>query len=120
MELKKIVVASTFFLLMFTLGIVFGPLRSISANSQLRTLGTIEEVLETRSKEVVFKLKDDDRLYYIQKNLKKELSLRDLQKELPGKSVEVYYVKRWTPVDPLRVNHITKVDLNNMTLYTRN
>ena len=120
MESKKIVVASTFFLLMITLGIAFGPLRSVPSRSQLRTLGTIEEVLETRSKEVVFKLKDDDRLYYIQKNLKKELSLQDLQKQLPGKSVEIYYVKQWTPVDPLRVNHITKVDLNNMTLYTRN
>lgn len=120
MDFKKLVVAVTFFLLMITLGIVFGPLRTIPANSQLRTHGTIEEVLETRSKEVVFKLKDDDRLYYIKKNPNKRLSLRDLKKELPGKSVEVYYVKRWSPVDPLRVHHITKVDLNNMTLYTRN
>jgi hypothetical protein len=120
MELKKIVVASIFFLLMITLGAVFGPFSEVSASNTLRTLGTIEQVLQTRSNEVVFKLKDDDKFYYIEKESQKDLSVTDLQKELSGKSVEIYYVKRWTPIDPLRVNHITKVDLNKMTLYTRN
>lgn len=119
MELKKIVVASIFFLLMITLGTVFGPFSEMAGNSTLRTFGTIEQVLQTRSNDVVFKLKDDDKFYYIEKESQRDLSLSELQKELSGKSVEIYYVKRWTPVDPLRVNHITKVDLNKMTLYTR-
>lgn len=119
MHRKKIVVASIFVLLMITLGIIFRPVPASPENTR-RTLGIIEQVMETRHKDVVFKLKDDDRVYYIKKGLEKDLTFRELQKRLAGKSVEIYYVRRWTPIDPLRVKHVTKVDLNEMTLYSSN
>src|SRR3989337_1818187 len=115
MQTKRIVVASIFLLLMITLGAIFRTTPNIPQENALRTLGTIEQVMETQNKNVVFKLKDDDRLYYIQEDLGKDLTFQELQAELSGKSVEIYYVKHWTPIDPLRVTHITKVDLNNMT-----
>ncbi|WP_276365673.1 hypothetical protein [Chryseolinea sp. H1M3-3] len=120
MQTKKIVVASIFLLLMITLGIVFRPLPPATPDNTLRTQGTIEQVLETQNKNVVFKLKDDDRFYYIQDDLEKERSFRELQRELSGKPVEIYYVKHWTAVDPLRVKHVTKVHLNKLTLYSSN
>lgn len=120
MQTKKIVVASIFLLLMITLGIIFRPIPSSSQENTLRAQGTIEQVLETRNKDVVFKLKDDDRFYYIKGDLEKELTFRELQLELSGKPVEIYYVKHWTPIDPLRVKHVTKVDLNKITLYSSN
>lgn len=120
MHIKKIVVASIFFLLMITLGVIFRPTPSSSPENALRTLGVIEQVLETRQKNVVFKLKDDDRFYYIQEDLEKGLTFRELQQRLSGKSVEIYYVNHWTPVDPLRVKHVTQVNLNKMTLYSSN
>jgi hypothetical protein len=103
---------------MITLGIVFRPIPSPSPENTVRTLGVIEQVLETRQKNVVFKLKDDDRFYYIKKDLEKDLPFQELQKKLAGKSVEIYYVNHWTLVDPLRVKHVTKVDLNEMTVYS--
>jgi hypothetical protein len=120
MQVKKIVVASIFFLLVVTLGLVFRPLPAASPDNTLRTYGTIEEVMETGSKDVVFKLKDDDRFYFVREDLENGLSFNELQRELSGKSVEIYYVKHWTPIDPLRVHHVTKVDLNKMTLYSKN
>ena len=118
MQAKRIVVASIFLLLMITLGAIFRTTPNTPKENTLRTLGTIEQVMETHNKNVVFKLKDDDRLYYIEEDLGKDLTFRELQRELSGKSVEIYYVKRWTPIDPLRVKHVTKVDLNKMTLYS--
>ena len=118
MHTKKLVVASIFALLMITLGIIFRTGPPNPPDHTIRALGIIEEVLETKQKNIVFKLKDDDRLYYIKKDLKKDLTFGELKKRLAGKSVEIYYVKHWTPIDPLRVKHITKVDLNKMTLYT--
>lgn len=120
MQIKKIVVASIFFVLVITLGLIFRSDPDISNDNTLRTFGTIEEVLETRTKDVVFKLKDDDRFYYLHKSLERDVSFHELQQQLSGKSVEIYYVKRWTPIDPLRVKHVTKVDLNKMTLYSNN
>jgi hypothetical protein len=120
MDTKKIVVASIFFLLMITLGIIFRPIPSQSPENTERVLGVIEQVLETRQKNVVFKLKDDDRLYYIKEDLEKDLPFHELQKKLAGQSVAIYYVNHWTPVDPLRVKHVTKVDLNEMTVYSSN
>ena len=120
MQTKKIVVASLFFLLMFTLGFIFRPLPSSSAENTLKSMGTIEQVLETRNNDIVFKLKDDDRFYYVEEDMERGLSFHELARELAGKSVEIYYVKHWTPIDPLRVLYVTKVDLNKMTLYSSN
>jgi hypothetical protein len=105
---------------MITLGIIFRPIPHSSQGNTLRAQGTIEQVLETQNKDIVFKLKDDDRFYYIKEDLEKDLTFRELQQELSGKPVEIYYVKHWTPVDPLRVKHVTKVDLNKITLYSSN
>jgi hypothetical protein len=120
METKKIVVASIFFSLIVTLGIIFRPTSGLSDGSSIRARGTIEKVIETGDDDIVFKLKDDDRFYMIDEDLENDLTFRELKEELSGKSVEIYYVKRWTPIDPLRVKHVTKVDLNKMTLYTSN
>lgn len=120
MYTKKIVVASIFALLMITLGIIFRPEPPSPTEKTIRTLGIIEEVVETRQKNIVFKLKDDDKLYYIKKDLEKDLTFRELKKRLAGRSVEIYYVNHWTPVDPLRVKHVTQVDFNKMTLYSSN
>ena len=120
METKKIVVTSIFFCLIVTLGIIFRTSSRLSDGSSIRVRGTIEKVVATGNDDIVFKLKDDDRFYMIDEHLEKDLTFHELQEELSGKSVEIYYVKRWTPIDPLRVKHVTKVDLNKMTLYTSN
>ncbi len=120
MYTKKIVVASIFALLMLTLGIIFRSVPPASTANTIRALGVIEEVLETNHKNIVFKLKDDNKFYYIKKDLKKDLTFGQLKRRLAGKSVEIYYVNHWTPVDPLRVKHVTKVNLNEMTLYSSN
>lgn len=120
MQTKKIVVASIFFTLMLTLGIIFRPAPSLRPASPIRANGTIEKVLVAGNDNIAFKLKDDDRFYILDEELEKDLTFHQLQQELSGKSVEIYYVKRWTPVDPLHVKHVTKVDLDKMTLYTSN
>jgi len=116
---KKIVITSIFFGLMITLAVVFRPVPHASPENTIKTFGTIEEVFKAGEHGVVFKLKDDDRLYFIDKGLKRGLQFTSLQEELPGKDVDIYYVKYWTPIDPLsKVKHISKVNLNKTTLYS--
>ena len=69
MQTKKIVVASIFFFLMITLGLVFRPLPSSSSENTVVFTGIIEQVVETGNKNVVFKLENDDRFYFIEEGL---------------------------------------------------
>lgn len=119
MQLKKIVIASIFFGLLTTLALVFRPVPNASPENTLRAFGTVEQVFEAGDDGVLLKLKDDDRMYYINQGLQREPAFRSLQSELPGQQVEIYYVKYWTPIDPLsKLKHIAKVDLNRITLYS--
>lgn len=116
---KKIVIASLFFALIVTLALVVRPVPSASSENTLRTFGTIENVYKAGNDGVAFKLKGDDRLYYIERGLKKGLTATTLQEQLPGQSVEIYYVKYWCPLDPLsKLKYIAKVDVNRTTLYS--
>lgn len=116
---KKIVIASLFFALIVTLALVVKPVPSASSENTLRTFGTIENVYKAGTDGVAFKLKGDDRLYYIEQGLKKGLTATTLQEQLPGQSVEIYYVKYWSPLDPLsKLKYIAKVDVNRTTLYS--
>ncbi|MBO6515761.1 MAG: hypothetical protein JJ975_04340, partial [Bacteroidia bacterium] len=46
------------------------------------------------------------------------LDLSDLQKQLNGKSVVLYYADHWTPLDPKgRSRHITRLEFENQVLY---
>ena len=115
---KKIIIASIFFLLLAVLALTFRPVPNPSPGNTLKTNGTIEELSISSDDDLIIKLRGDDRLYYIDEGLKDGRSLSTLRGELSGKSVEIYYVKYWTPLDPLsKLKHISKVDVNETTLY---
>jgi len=119
MLVKKIVIASIFFGLMTTLALVFRPVPDASAENTLKTFGTIEDVFKAGEDGLVITLEGDDRFYFIDNGLKRGLHFTSLQEELPGKAADIYYVKYWTPMDPLsKVKHISKVNMNSTTLYS--
>ena len=115
---KKVTISSIFVLLIVILALVFRPVPHPSPENTIKANGTIEEVSMAGNDDLIIKLRGDDRLYFIDEGLKHGRSLSSIQGELSGKAVEIYYVKYWTPLDPLsRLKHISKVDLNQTTLY---
>lgn len=116
---KKIVIASLFFTLIVTLALVVRPVPTASPYNTLRAFGTVENVYKAGADGLALKLRDDDRVYYIEQGLKRGLTATTLQEELPGQPVEIYYVKYWSPLDPLsKLKYIAKVDVNRITLYS--
>lgn len=116
---KKIVIISVFFLILLTLSLVFRPVPIASPENTLKSYGTIEKVYEAGESGVVLKLEGDDRRYYIDPGSKNNLTLTTLQTQLPGNPVEIYYVRYWTPIDPLsKRKPIAKLDVNSTTLYS--
>lgn len=115
---KKVVISSIFFLLLTFLALIFRPVPNPSPENTIKTNGTIEEVSIAGDADLIIKLRGDDRIYYIDEGLKDGRSLSTLQGELSGKSVEIHYVKFWTPLDPLsKLKHISKVNLDQTRLY---
>lgn len=117
---KKIVIASLFFALLISLAVVFQPVPMASADNTLRTMGTVEQVFEAGSQDLIFKLKGDDHLFYIDTGTTADMKLASLKSGLRGQSVEIYYVKYWSPMDSFsKLKHIAKVDVNRTTLYSK-
>ena len=115
---KKVTIASIFVLLLVILALVFRPVPHPSPENTIKANGTIEEVSMAGDDDLIIKLRGDDRLYFIDEGLKEGRSLSSIQGELSGKAVEIYYVRYWTPLDPMsRLKHISKVDINQTTLY---
>jgi hypothetical protein len=115
---KKVVIPSIFFLLLACLALIFRPVPNPSPENTIKTNGTIEEVSMAGDDDIIIKLRGDDRLYFIDEGLKDGRSLSTLQGELSGKSVEIQYVKFWTPLDPLsKLKHISKVNVDQTRLY---
>jgi hypothetical protein len=115
---KKVTITSIFIMLLIILAIVFRPVPNPSPENTIKANGTIEEVSMAGNDDLIIKLRGDDRLYYIDEGLKHGRSLSAIQGELSGKTVEIHYVKYWTPLDPLsRLKHTSKVDFNQTTLY---
>ena len=115
---KKVVITGIFISLLVSLALIFRPVPDPSPENTIKTNGTIEAVSMAGNDDLVIKLQGDDRLYFIDEGLKDRRLLTTLQGELSGKAVEIYYVKYWTPLDPLsRLKHISKVDINQTTLY---
>jgi hypothetical protein len=116
---KKIVIASLFFGLLTTLAVVFRPVPVASVENTLKTIGTIDQVFEAGEKDLIFKLKGDDHLFYVDTGSTDGVKLASLKAALPGQHVEIYYVKYWSPLETFsKLKHIAKVDLNSTTLYS--
>jgi hypothetical protein len=115
---KKVTITSIFIMLLIVLALVFRPVPNPSPENTIKANGTIEEVSMAGNDDLIIKLRGDDRLYYIDEGLKHGRSLSSIQGELSGKTVEIHYVKYWTPLDPLsRLKRTSKVDFNQTTLY---
>ena len=115
---KKVVISSIFFLLLTFLALIFRPVPNPSPYNTIKTNGTVEEVSMDGDADLIIKLRGDDRLYYIDEGLKDGRSLSTLQGELSGKSVEIHYVRFWTPLDPLsKLKHISLVNVDQTRLY---
>lgn len=116
---KKVIITSIFISLLTLLALVFRPVPNPSPENTIKTNGTIEEVSMAGHDDLIIKLRGDDRLYFIDEGLKDGRSISMLKEELSGQPVEIHYVKYWTPLDPLsRLKHISKVDVNQTTLYS--
>ena len=115
--LKKIIIG--FVALLFIVAIfIFRPVPIVTEDKALVETGVVAKIKEGGVKDVVIRLKDNNRIFYINRGLEKGLDLEDLSGRLIGNEVTVKYPKYWTPLDwNDKIKHISKLEINGEVIF---
>jgi hypothetical protein len=85
----------------------------------LITTGTVVDIYEAGVKDIVFRLKDQGRSFYVNRGLERGLNLRKLRAQLINQKITIKYPKYWTPLDPGNsIRHVSKIEFDGETVFT--
>lgn len=114
---KKIILGVT--LLFFAIAIlIFRPVPIVTEDRALSEAGIVTAVYEGGTNDVVFRLENNDRRFYINRGLENGLELDDLRKRLIGNEIVLKYPKYWTPLDwDDQVKHVSKLEFRGEVLF---
>ena len=85
----------------------------------LITKGTVVQIYEAGVKDVVFRLKDQGRSFYVNRGLERGLDLGKLRAQLINQNITIKYPKYWTPLDPGNSSrHVSKIEFDGETIFT--
>ena len=80
--------------------------------------GTLENLHEGPGYDLVLKLEEDSRRFYINRGLEQGLDLVELKRTLLGKEIKLKYPDHWTPLDPFNETiHVSILEFEGKKLY---
>ena len=98
--------------------LIFRPVPIVSESRALIESGTVKDVYEGGVNDVVIRLEETKRRFYINRGLENGLDLADLRNQLIGQEVTMKYPKYWTPLDwNNSIRHISKLEYNGEVLF---
>lgn len=99
--------------------IIFRPVPIPEEKDCLIVKGTVIDLYEAGTKDVVFKLHGEDRIFYVNRGLERGLDLEVLKSELINKEITIKYPKYWTPLDPGNsIRHTSKIESAGQTIFS--
>ncbi|MBD0254564.1 MAG: hypothetical protein ICV83_02495 [Cytophagales bacterium] len=97
--------------------LLFRPLPKATLLNCGRVTGQLVQIQEGGTKDIVFKLRNDNDTYYINRGLERGLTLEEM-KRMEGKEISLYFVEHWTPFDAMhQVRHVAKVEVGERIVY---
>jgi len=94
-------------------------LRPINASEKNSKEISGEVVHVYGEKDIVFRLKDDHSIYYINNGVDFGLKTKNMKGLTEGVTVTIWYAKHWTPLDPKhKMKHITKFQINEEVVFS--
>jgi hypothetical protein len=85
-----ITILSILFILYLLFIVKIGPI-NYDKNKSLKVIGIIEELYEAGVKDLVFKLKDDSNIYYINRALENGFDLDLIKTDLLGERITIWH-----------------------------
>ena len=93
------------FFLIFVIGLV-----DTSKENCVKVSGMVEKIWEGGTKDIIFKLKDDVQIYYINRGLENGFKLDAIRKALVGQKIELWYAKSKMDYS-LHIAHLKKEEV---------
>ena len=107
-------------IILFGFGFLFlRPIPIPKEQDCLITIGIVSGIFEGGTHDVIFKLKDQVKQYYVNRGTEHGLDIKKLQNELMDKEIVIKYPNYWLVTLPGNVMiHASKIEFNETTLYT--
>lgn len=118
MNKKHIIILAAIFLLIVLASLTLRPVPIPEEKDCIVVTGTVEEIYEAGVKDIVFKIKNKNQKFYINRGLETGLTLKGLEKDLLGKEVTIKYPDYWTLLADESVRHLSKMEYNGKTIYS--
>jgi hypothetical protein len=94
------------------------PPRLQGDNSSITESGIVTEIYQTAFKDLVLKLQDQGKSYYIEGAFGDNLSFEELKEKVLYKSVKIEYPERWSPMRSENSKHyISKLEQNGEIIF---
>lgn len=85
----------------------------------LSVSGTVTDIYEGGEKDLVIKLRGQNKIYYINRGLERGLDIQQLKTALIDQQAVLKYPDYWTPLDPGRSSiHISKIENGGRTVFS--
>ena len=98
--------------------LVFRPIPIVEEKDAITVKGIVVDIYDAGLGDVVFKLRENNTNYYINRGLERGLNVDSLKGKLIGSQVVFKYPNYWTPLDKEKTSrHISKVEFNNEVIF---
>lgn len=116
---KYIVIAAGLTALLIVI-LSFRPVPIVAENDCLVLKGTVSKIYEGGDKDVVFELRGQNKIFYVNRGLERGMNLAALRSKLIGREVVLKYPDLWwSLLDPYSKSvHISKIEYAGHTIFT--
>ena len=115
----KRIITYTFLFIFFSVPLlILRPVPIVAESEALTMKGVVTYIYEGGIKDVVFRIKDTETIYYINRGLENGLDLAELKEKLIGKEVTIKYPKYRTPLDwDNNIKHLSKLEFEGEVIF---
>ena len=118
MKTKHFITMGSILLFIVLAAFTLRPVPIPAEKDCLVVTGIVEQITEGGVKDIIFKLKGNNNLYYINRGLDNGFTLEGISKELKGKEVTIKYPDYWSLLANKSVRHISKLQHNDKVIFT--
>ncbi len=105
-------------LVVLALIFVMRPVPKVYEDEAIVAKGTVSYVSEGGVKDLIIRLKDDPKVYYINRAMDNGMDVKEMKDKLLGNDVVIKYPEYWSPLDwNSETRHISKLQLGEEVIF---